>query len=360
MGLRMIGFVLMDSGYSMVAPLLQCQKESVGGKMKNRVGLGTFPLASVFSKITTKQAEDVVRLFLDKGGYYIDSAPLYGFGEVEELLGRVLKDYPRDSYYLVTKCGFIDVEGKTFQTVQKSGKYDDVIKECDRSIERLGLDCIDLYFVHSPDPNTPFEETMRALVKLRSDGKIKEIGVSNVNLEELKKYNENGDIKYIQNRYSLINRSIDKEFAQYLLDKSIKLIPYQVIDRGQLTGKVYEGVGNLKDGDLRIGRLDWEPEKLNIITDWSKSKLSPIAKKQGVTLGLLSVAWALHQKYIGFVIVGVTNPEYVPINLKANSVALSEEVLREIDSVYQDLEKEIKDKFGVSIREFRGLNEKYY
>ncbi|MBD3279242.1 MAG: hypothetical protein GF390_00855, partial [Candidatus Pacebacteria bacterium] len=280
------------------------KKSKFGEKMKNKVGLGTFPLANVFNKITTKQAEDLVRLFLDKGGYYIDTAPLYGFGEVEKLLGRVLKDYPRENYYLATKCGYIDVEGKTFQTIQKSGKYDDVIRECERSLKRLNLDFIDLYFVHSPDPNTSFDETMKALVKLKDDGKIKEIGVSNVNLEELKEYNKNGNVKYIQNRYSLINQSIDKDFAQYLLNKNIKLVPYQVIDRGQLTGKVYESVGNLKDGDLRIGRSDWEPEKLNIIAEWSKSRLAPIAEKLGITLGQLSVAWALHQKYMGFVIVG--------------------------------------------------------
>lgn len=329
-------------------------------KVTNRVGLGTFPLAGVFSKLTIHQAEEIVKTFINNGGYYIDTAPLYGFGEVEELLGRALKDYPRESYYLATKCGYIDVEGKTFQTVQKSGKYADVIRECERSLERLSLDFIDLYFVHSPDPNTPFNETMKALLKLRDDGKIKAIGVSNVNLEELKEYNKNGDVKHIQNRYSLINQSINKDFAQYLLDKNIKLVPYQVIDRGQLTGKVYEEVGNLKDGDLRIGRSDWEPEKLNFIAEWSKSKLAPIAKKLGITLGQLSIAWALHQKYMGFVIVGVTNSEYIPINLKANDVVLSEEILNEIDTAYQVLKKEIRDKFGISIREFRGLNEKYY
>jgi len=333
---------------------------SIMKNMKNRVGLGTFPLASVFSKITTRQAEDLVRLFLNKGGYYIDTAPLYDFGKVEKLLGRVLKEYPRESYYLITKCGYIDVEGKTFKTVEKSGKYDDVIRECDRSLKRLGLDFIDLYFVHSPDPNTPFEETMKALVKLQEEGKIKEIGVSNVNLGELKEYNKSNDIKYIQNRYSLINRSVDKKFERYLLDKDIKLVPYQAIDRGQLTGKVYEGIGNLREGDFRIGRTDWEPDKLNVIANWSKSILAPIAKKLGITLGQLSVAWALHQRYMGFVIIGVTNPEYIPINLEANKVELSKETLEEIDSAYLDLETEIKNKFGMSIKDFRGLNEKYY
>jgi aryl-alcohol dehydrogenase-like predicted oxidoreductase len=329
-------------------------------QLKNRVGLGTFPLASVFSKISKDKAKEIVKLFLDNGGYYIDTAPLYGFGEVESLLGEVLPKYPRDKYFIFTKCGYVDVEGKTFQTVQKSGKYDDVVKECERSLKRLGLDYVDLYFVHSPDPNTSFDETMKALIKLQEQGKIKEIGVSNVNLAELKEYNKNANVKYVQNRFSLINRSIDKDLERYLLEKKIGLIPYQVIDRGQLTGKVFEGVGNLITGDLRIGRSDWLPDKINVIADWVKENLSPIAKRFNITLGQLSVAWALHQKYLSFVIVGTTNPEYIPINLKANNIVLSPAVLKEIDEAYYKLEKEVKVKFHQTIREFRGLNEKYY
>lgn len=328
--------------------------------MKNRVGLGTFPLANVFSEINKDGAKYIVRQFIDNGGYYIDTAPMYGFGEVEQLLGEVLKEYSRDKYYIATKCGYIDVEGKTFQTIQKSGKCEDVIRECDISLKRLGLDYIDLYFMHSPDPNTPPEETMRALTKLQEQGKIKEIGVSNVSLTELKEYNKTDKVKFIQNRFSLINRSIDKELEQYLLSKKIGLIPYQVIDRGQLTGKVFEGVENLREGDLRIGRSDWLPEKINVISDWVKENLSPIAKKLDITLGQLSIAWALHQQYLGFVIVGVTNPEFIPINLKANDIVLSEDIVSEINDAYLQFEKMINDKYGQTIREFRGLNEKYY
>jgi len=328
--------------------------------MKNRVGLGTFPLASVFSEINKEKAKEIVKLFLDSGGYYIDTAPLYGFGEVEELLGEALKDYPREKYFIVTKCGYVDVEGKTFQTVQKSGKYSDVIRECERSLQRLKLDYIDLYFVHSPDPNTSFDETMKALLKLQEGGKIKEIGVSNVNLAELKEYNRHGKVKYIQNRFSLLNRSIDKELERYLLDKNIKLVPYQVIDRGQLTGKVFEGIEKLRPGDLRIDRSDWMPDKVDIIADWVKNNLFPTAKRLGITLGQLSVAWALHQKFMGFVIVGVTNPEFIPINLKANDIEISVEDSKEIGIAYSKLEAEIKEKYGQTIREFRGLNEKFY
>lgn len=327
---------------------------------KNRVGLGTFPLADVFSHISKDGAINIVKQFIDKGGYYIDTAPMYGFGEVEALLGEALSSYPRDKFYIATKCGYIDVEGKTFQTIQKSGKYDDVIRECERSLKRLKVDYIDLYFMHSPDPQTPVEETMRALIKLQTDGKIREIGTSNVNLAELKEYNQSGKISFIQNRFSLLNRSIEPELEKYMMAHSIKLVPYQVIDRGQLTGKVFEGIGNLRDGDLRIGRSDWLPEKVDIIADWVKSSLSPVAKRLGITLGQLSIAWALHQEYMGFVIVGNTHPEYTEINLKANSLKLDENTLNEINKAYAKLEAQIKEKYGQTIREFRGLNEKYY
>lgn len=327
--------------------------------MKNRVGLGTFPLAGVFSKITKAEAKDVVRKFINEGGYYIDTAPMYGFGKVEKLLGEVLKEFPRNSFFLITKCGYKNVEGKTFQTIPRGATYNDVIRECEISLRRLKQDFIDLYFVHSPDPVTPFDETIKALYKLQEQGKIIEIGVSNVNLKELKEYNKDGKIKFIQNRFSLLNRSINSEFQKYLLDNQTGLVPYQVIDRGQLTGSILEEV-KLRDGDLRTGRLDWIPEKYQVIASWSKNNLLPIARRLGVTLGQLSVGWALHQPYLSFVIIGVTNQKYIPINLKANNLVLSKDVIKQIDRAYIILEESIKENYGQTIREFRGLNEKFY
>ncbi len=309
----------------------------------NRVGLGTYPLAGIYKPISKKDSKKIVKLFIDKGGYYIDTAPVYGFGEVELWLGEALHDYPREKYYIATKCGYIDVEGKTFQTVRKSGKYEDVIRECEKSLKRLQLDYIDLYFVHWSDPNTPFDETMDALNKLQKDGKIKRIGVSNVNIDQLREYNTSGQVKFVQNRFSLLNRSISSELHEYMKDNSIKLIPYQVIERGLLTGKVFER------------KSDVIPQKLAAIDAWVKDSLSPIAKRLGITLGQLSIAWALHQKYVGFAIVGLTNPQYIEINLKADSVTLNGDLMKEMDTAYGELEKTIQSKYGHSIREFRGL-----
>ena len=214
--------------------------------------------------------------------------------------------------------------------------------------------------MHSPDPKTPIEETLRALTKLQELGKVKEIGVSNVNIAELMAYNATGKIKFVQNRFSLINRSLNEELEKYMLKNNIKLVPYQVIDRGQLTGKIFENIGSMRKGDLRIGRSDWLPEKLDVISNWSKTHLSPIAKSLGITLGQLSIAWALHQVFMGFVIVGTTSEQYLKINLAANNIKLDQQTLDEIEDTYLILDKEIQSKFGVTIREFRGLNEKYY
>ena len=326
---------------------------------RNRVGLGTFPLASVFSQIDTRQAEKIVESFLVNGGYYIDTAPLYGFGEIEKLLGHVLKKYPREKYFLMTKCGYVDVEGKSFQTVRKSGKYEDVIRECENSLRRLNMDFIDLYLVHSPNKQIPFSETINALTKLKKDGKIKEIGVSNVNLSELKEYNSNCQIKFVQNRFSLINRSINSEFEEYLLENKIYFMPYHLLEIGLLTGIAFENF-KLRPGDLRENLSYWNIKNQELIFKWVREKLAPISKGLGITIGQLNIAWGLQQKFMGFVIVGTTREDYLKINLAANDIRLSDEVLLKLDRAYIDLELEINEKYKMSVREFRGLNEKYY
>lgn len=122
----------------------------------------------------------------------------------------------------------------------------------------------------------------------------------------------------------------------------------------------FDDFTNLQAGDLRVGKTDWLEERINVIYDWSKENLAPIAKDLGITIGQLSIAWALHQEYMGFVIVGATNPDYIPINLKADSIKLTPDILSRVDNAYLELEDHIKTKYGQTVREFRGLNEKYY
>jgi aryl-alcohol dehydrogenase-like predicted oxidoreductase len=323
---------------------------------KNRIGLGTYPLTSAFNLISPSEAEKLVKKFIVEGGYYIDAAPLYGNGEIEKLLGRVLKGIPRKNYYLITKTvKHVDENGRVFI----SGRYQDVIEQIDNSLLRLGIDYVDQLMVHSPDPETPIEETLRAMEEVQKQGMAKELAVSNVNLEELKEYNKTGKIKYVQNRFSLINRSLSPEFETYLSANQINLIPYHLLEIGMLTGIAFEDY-KLRPGDLREKLPYWSKQNQEVIFEWVRNSLAPIAKKLGVTIGQLSIAWALHQPVINFVIVGTTKPEYLEINLKADKIKLTKENLEEIENAYKRLEESVIEKFDLSMREFRGLNEKYY
>jgi aryl-alcohol dehydrogenase-like predicted oxidoreductase len=325
-------------------------------KNKNKVGLGTFPLGGVFNEIASKDAENLIRHFLDNGGYYIDTAPMYANGESEKMLGRVLKDYPRDNFFVISKTVYnINDKGELF----KSGKYDDVIKQIDNSLSRLRLEYVDQLMVHSPDKNVEIDETLRALEKIQDEGKAKQLAVSNVDLRELKEFNKSGRIKYVENRFSFINRSLSTDFENYLFDNNIYLIPYHLLEIGLLTGIAFEDY-KLREGDMRNKLPYWNQENQKVIFDFVRNKMSPIAKKLGITIGQLNQAWALSQKFIDFIIVGTTKLNYLDINLKSNDIKLDNETLGELEKLYIEFKDAIEVKYNKSLREFRGLNEKYY
>ena len=116
----------------------------------------------------------------------------------------------------------------------------------------------------------------------------------------------------------------------------------------------------LKSEDLRIGRPDWEDEKVKVVADWVKKSLKPIADKIGITIGQLAIAWTLHQQYVSFSLVGTTNIKQMLVNLKADKVKLDREMLNQLEKVYKELENNIESSYETTIREFRGLNEKFY
>ncbi|MFZ2026582.1 MAG: aldo/keto reductase [Microgenomates group bacterium] len=323
----------------------------------NRVGLGTFPLSGVYNPISHQQALSLVECFLEQGGYYIDTAPMYGCTQVESLLGAILPKKRRDTFYLVSKCGKEMYPSQ--HTWEAKAKYADVIKQCDDSLKRLKLDYIDLYLIHSPDKETPFEETLRAMSDLKKSGKIREIGVSNVTLDELKQYRAYADIHYVQNRFSFINRSISPEYSTYLKQNNIFLIPYEVLELGLLTGSVVEE-DQLGQHDVRGTTGFFQGDPLAETRNLVKDAVFPLAREYGFTVAQTMIAWTLLQPQVFFPIVGTTKPDYVEINLKAESIELSSDMLQKLDSAYQALVEVVKTKFHTTIKDFRGLNNRYY
>lgn len=324
---------------------------------KNRVGLGTFPLSGVYNPVSQQQATRVVEQFLELGGYYIDTAPMYGCTRVESLLGTILPNKKRESFYLVSKCG---KEMYPLQhTWETKATYTDVIKQCDDSLARLKLEYIDLYLVHSPDKKTPFEETLRAMSDLKTKGKVREIGVSNVTLDELKQYRAHVDIKFVQNRFSFINRSISPEYMTYLKQNNILFIPYEVLELGLLTGSIVEEE-QLGKHDVRGTTGFFQGNPLVETRTLVKDIIFPLAREYGFTVAQTMIAWTLLQPQIFFPIVGTIKPEYVKINLKAGDMQINDDMLQKLESSYQKLVRTVKTKYNSSIKDFRSLNNRYY
>jgi aryl-alcohol dehydrogenase-like predicted oxidoreductase len=188
---------------------------------------------------------------------------------------------------------------------------------------------------------------------------VRELSVSNVNLEELKEYNKTNKIGYVENRFSFLSRSVDKEFKEYLLKNNISLIPYHLLEIGFLTNLALQDY-RLRDGDLREKLPYWNQENQDLIFKFVKEEIAPVAKELGITIEQLNMAWALSQEFIKFVIVGTTRLDYLKTNLKSDEIKLSEEVLERLENIYLDFENKIKQTYNKSVREFRGLNEKYY
>lgn len=322
-------------------------------KLLNGIGLGTFPLTSPFTPVDQGTATAIIKTYLDLGGQYIDTAPTYAFGETEKLLGTILKDFPRTRFFVNTSCGYVlDAISGQFKV---SGRYQDVIDDCEGSLLRLGLDFIDLYISHIPDPNTPFEETVGALEDLRKQGKIKNIGVSNVTLEQLKEYNKTDAIRYVQNRFSLLNQSFSPEFINYCNEYGIGIVAYQVIDRGLLTDKVVDDL-TFREGDLRNKKPEFAPAIKQTIGRWVAEYLQPIAKELHTKVSVLTIWWASQQPGIALCQIGATNAEYVKTNFYQVLTFLPPEgTLDRINASYQALADKIRKEHSQSIREFIGL-----
>lgn len=319
-------------------------------KLFNSMGLGTFPFAGPFGKIEESDAKMILNAFLDRCGKYIDVAPTYAFGKIEELLGDVFQRHSRDQFFVNTSCGYVR-QGDKFVV---SGKFDDVLDDCAASLQRLKLDAIDLYISHIPDVNTPFSETVSAMRKLKEEGKIKHIGVSNVTLDQLKAYNKDGDIEFVQNRFSLLNQSIDQQFMDYLLENNVGLVAYQVLDRGLLTNHMLD-VFTLQEGDLRNTKPEFSNNVVNTIAGWVRSSLKPIADRYGISVTTLAIKWAQHQPFVAMCQCGATRLSQLEDFERAVNKDVPDNFYAEVDSAYRELTADLKKKYGQTVRQFMGL-----
>ncbi|MBX0291409.1 aldo/keto reductase [Hymenobacter sp. HSC-4F20] len=291
-------------------------------------------------------AVGAIRASFDLGVTSIDTAPIYGQGLSEEIVGEAIKTLPRDQVQILTKFGMRWDDNKGdfgFKSKNNQGqdidvyKYaapESIIKECEDSLRRLGTDYIDLYQIHWPDVTTPIADTMEAVQRLIEQGKVRAAGVSNYSVEQMQEAEKVVNLASNQVPYSMVRRDIEKDVVPYCLEHNKAILAYSPMQLGLLTGKIKPGQ-HFDASDLRATHPLFKPEfvtRVNAFLD----KIRPMAESKNATLGQLVLRWTLAQPGISVALVGARNAEQAVQNAHAIDVQLSPQ---EVEFISQQLEQ---------------------
>jgi len=307
-----------------------------GGKA-SAVGLGTWAIGGwMWGGTDERESIAAIQASLDAGVTLIDTAPAYGLGRSEEIVGKALAGR-RDKAIIATKCGLVWHTDKGRHFFDQDGKpvhrylgRDAIRHEVEQSLKRLGTDYIDLYITHWQDPTTPIEETMAALEELRQAGKIRAIGASNVGRGELEQYIAIGGLDAIQERFSMIDREIEADLLPLTRRNGVATLSYSSLALGLLSGgigpeRVFSGDDQRRDNPrFSVGNR----EK---VAAFAKS-IRSIAEKHGATIAQIVIAWTLAQEGVTFALCGARNPGQALDNARAGTIRLDEEDLKGIDA----------------------------
>jgi len=269
-----------------------------------------------------------IRKALESGINWIDTAAVYGLGHSEEVVARALEGVQHRPY-VFTKCERIWNERGE---ISSSLKAESLRRECEASLRRLKVDVIDLYQLHWPQPEEDIEEGWTTLAKLKEEGKVRYIGVSNFNVSQVKRAQAIAPVTSLQPPYSLLARGVEKESLPYCADQNIGVIVYSPMRAGLLSGAMTrERAGALHDDDWRRGDADFQEPKLTRNLQLVEL-LRSIGKRHGHTPGEVAIAWTLRHPAVTAAIVGVRRTEQVSGIIGAAEFRLSPEEVGEIGS----------------------------
>jgi aryl-alcohol dehydrogenase-like predicted oxidoreductase len=280
-----------------------------------------------------KDSIAAIRKALESGMNWIDTAAVYGLGHSEEVVGRALEGIPHRPY-IFTKCSRVWNERGE---LSGSLKAESLRRECEASLGRLKVDVIDLCQIHWPLPDEDIEEGCTTLAKLKEEGKVRYIGLSNFNVSQIKRAQPIAPITSLQPPYSILARDVEKEILPYCAEQNIGVIVYAPMRSGLLSGAMTgERASTLPDDDWRRRDPDFQEPKLSRnlqLVDLLRS----IGERHGRTPGEVAIAWTLRHPAVTAAIVGLRRPEQVSGIIGAGEFRLSSKEIGEIDSFFNSV-----------------------
>lgn len=317
------------------------------------VGFGAWAIGEwTWGKANEAESIRAIHAFLDAGGNLIDTAPVYGFGHSEEIVGKAIADR-RDRVVLATKCGmrwdlndaqlrrahlkFATTKAMYVLPGQEAEESFDIYiyngadgirEEVERSLRRLQTDVIDLYQTHWQDDATPIEERMSTLEALKKEGKIRAIGVSNASPEQIDAYRQFGQVDSDQEKYSMLDREMEASNLPKCADENIAFLAYSPMAQGLLTGKI-DPDRQYPEGDQRRHKDRFKPANVRKV-EAMLERMQPIAKRHDLSFTQVTMAWTLAQRGCSHVLCGARTPQQAIDNASAGSVELSAEELATI------------------------------
>jgi aryl-alcohol dehydrogenase-like predicted oxidoreductase len=305
------------------------------------VGLGTWAMGGPWQFGWGQQddAEAIAAILaaLEKEINWIDTAPVYGCGHSEELVGKALKQTRRKPF-IATKCGLLWNSKREKVSCLKSKS---IREECHASLKRIGVEVIDLYQMHWPEPEEDVEQAWEEMARLAEEGKVRYIGVSNFNIEQIKRIQKIAPVASLQPPYSMLHREVEDELLGYCAENNIGIVVYSPMQRGLLTGKFsQERLAGLPADDHRRRMPEFQEPQFSATLQFV-DKLRPIAERNGGTLAQLAISWVLRRSEVTAAIVGARRPEQIVETAAASNWTLSQEDIEEIEQLLTERKEKI-------------------
>ena len=302
-----------------------------------RIGLGTWAIGSggwQFAWGPQNEAESIATIHaaLETGINWIDTAAVYGLGVSEEVVGKALRTWKDTGPYIFTKGGRVP---RPDGSIGKCLRRESMVQECEDSLRRLGIDCIDLYQIHWPEPDEEIEEGWAAVSELIDSGKVRWGGVSNFSVLQMRRCQGLREIISLQPPFSLLRPEVSQEILPFCMEENIGVIVYSPMQKGLLTGKVTpEWVAALPEDDHRKHKdAMFQSPRLKKIQA-QVNALGEIAAELTTTTARLAIAWTLHQPGVTAAIVGARHADQPGETASAAELHLSEDVLARIDGIF--------------------------